>query len=353
MSKAIKYGTNLALIGGLGNGTINLIQQLNRISDDPNLEFDFKSLFTAIAKGGIFGGAAGLVLGGIVDYQNSLEETMDTDAVLFQIISQIRLTKEDDEYVQLNERANDLTLLIDINLQTKLAGDLLRGGSSEKNTALRTNFDIDIYVPFKPNSFASTGKMMEEMFDLLEGNKDCYGISRLRQQVKSVGVFYNINGKELKIDIVPYKITKKEGNKTSGYLHVRRKNFWGDNPTFTKTDIHLLNKVKLTKTQEKILITLKAWKNKNDLPVSSHLLQSFILDAYSNNAIPRTFSKKIIMVLEFILNRLDVAIIRSVENSNNILTDISQDDKDIVTSACQEAIEEYLYQPNSIVEMVK
>jgi hypothetical protein len=352
MSKAINYGTNLAIIGGIGNGAINLIQQVNRMGEDPDLEFNWKSLLTAIAKGGVIGGTAGLIVGGIVDYQNSVEEQIDTDAVLFELITQMRLTKRDDEYVQLNKKADDLIRLINTNFQTQLADDLIKGGSSEKNTALRSNFDIDIYAPFKPNSYTSTRKMMDEVFSLLEKYMDYLGILRLRQQVKSIGVFYNINGKELKIDVVPYKITEKKGNKTSGYLHVRKEDFWGDSSTYTKTDIHLLNNVKLNKTQEKILVALKAWKHKNELPMSSHLLQCFILEAYACNSIPRTFSKKIVMVLEFIMNRLDISVIRSVENSNNILTNISDEDKSVIICACREVIEDYEYQPNSIVELI-
>jgi hypothetical protein len=352
MSKAIKYGTNLAIIGGIGNGAINLIQQVNRMGDDPALEFDWKSLFTAIAQGGIIGGAAGLIAGGIVDCQNSLEEPKNTNAMLYKLITEKRLTKEDTLYIKLNEKADQLITLINGAFSAKLACELIKGGSSEKKTALRSNFDIDIYASFKPKSFTSTRRMRDEVYFLLEKHSELYGVIRLRQQTKSVGVFFLIDGEELKVDIVPCLITNSIGNKTYGYLNVRNEDFWSDNSTFTKTDIHVLNNIKLTETQQKILVTLKIWKNKNELPISSYLLQCFVLEAYSCRPIPRTFAKKIIMILEFIMNGLQGAVIRSAENTNNILTNISDEDKSVIICACKEVIEDYEYQPNSIVELI-
>ncbi len=228
----------------------------------------------------------------------------------------------------------------------------MKGGSSEKGTALRDHFDIDIYLPFKSNSFTSTWQMLDEVFNLLETHKDIYGITKVRKQGKSVGVFFLIEGKELKIDVVPYKITKAKGNKTSGYLHVRKPNLWGEDSSYTKTDIHALNSVRLTKTQERILIILKAWRKKYELPINSHLLESLILDAYAYNSIPRNFTKKVIMVLQHIADNLDIAVIKSVENTNNILTNIPIEDKAMIIKACKNAIEEYEYQPNSIIDLV-
>ncbi len=352
MSKTIKYGTNFAIVGGVGNGIVNVVKQLNGMTINPEKKFDWKSLLMAIGKGGLICGSIGLAAGAIVDYQNSLEKPIDTDAFLSAFVSKARLTKQDKSYVILNHKAEHLIRLFLTHFRTELANDPMKGGSSEKGTALKDHFDIDIYLPFKSGSFASTGKMMDEVYNLLQNHQYIYEVIRLRQQGRSVGVFFMINGKELKIDVVPYKITKAKGNKTSGYLHVRKRTPWGEHSTYTKTDIHALNSIKLTKTQEKILIVLKTWKNKNDLPMSSHLLQNLVLDAYAYNTVPRTFTKKIIMVLQHIADNLDVIVIRSVENTNNVLTNIPLENKTRIMKACKVAIEDYQYQSNSIVDLV-
>ncbi len=55
------------------------------------------------------------------------------------------------------------------------------------------------------------------------------------------------------------------------------------------------------------------------------------------------------MVIQHIADNLDSAVIRSVENTNNVLTNIPQEDKNIVINASRKATEDYKYQPNSII----
>lgn len=352
MSKAIKYGTNLAIVGGVGNGIVNIIKQLDRMKNNPDNQFDWRSLFLAIGKGGLIGGGIGLVSGAIVDYRNSLKHPINTDAFLFNFVAESRLNKKHKTYSSINVKAEELIRNIKSHFHTDLAHDPIKGGSSIKGTALRENFDIDIYLPFRPESFSSTRKMSETVYDFLESQKSKFAVVRLRQQGKSIGMFFLIDGKELKIDIVPYKLTKAKGKKTSGYLHVRKQTIWGEKSTYTKTDVHALNSIHLTKTQKDILIVLKEWRNKNMLPLNSHLLQNLILDAYLYNQVPRGLTKKVVMVLQHIADKLNIAVIRSIENTNNVLTDISPENKSIIIRACKDAIEDYKYQPNSIVKLV-
>jgi hypothetical protein len=79
------------------------------------------------------------------------------------------------------------------------------------------------------------------------------------------------------------------------------------------------------------------------------IIRGLVLDAYKYSPyIPKGFTKKVIMVLKHIANKLDVAVIRGKENSNNILTNISEVRKAQIIQACKEAIDEYDYQPNSV-----
>ena len=48
MNKAVKYTTNGALIFGIGNATINVLQQLN--NPNSNQKFDWIKLFKAFAS---------------------------------------------------------------------------------------------------------------------------------------------------------------------------------------------------------------------------------------------------------------------------------------------------------------
>jgi hypothetical protein len=108
----------------------------------------------------------------------------------------------------------------------------------------------------------------------------------------------------------------------------------------------------MTETQKKIIVVFKDWKKRNDIPLSSHLLQCLVLDAYTRNrnAIPRSFSKKLVMVAEHIANHIETITIRSIENTNNILTDISSSEKSVIKNACKKIVDDYRYQPNSIID---
>lgn len=354
MSKARKFAVIGAYIGGLGNTFLNLLQQLNEIESTPEQKFDWRRLLFAGGKGALLGAAGGSIVGAIADYQNSLEKPINTDACLQALASKLRLKKTDRKYLLLCEKSDILISLIKKEFAYKLSGEPMRLGSTEKGTALRKNFDIDVCFSFKAKSFSSTKKMFETVFDFLQRQIGRYSITDVRDQKKSVGVIFIIDGKEYKIDVVPYKLTDSNRNSSSGYLFVNDKSFFSDHSSYTKTNIQALKSIRLTETQKRIVLILKQWKKSISLPLSSHLLENLVLDAYQYNRfrIPQLFTHKVIMVLRHIANNLDVAVIRSIENTNNILTNISEQSKREIIDACQKAIDDYEYQPNSIVEAI-
>ncbi len=348
MNKATKYAINGALWIGVLNTVLNAINQANEIEQNPSQEFNWKRLLTAAAKGAAVGALGGFAIGSISDYQNEQVKPINTDIALLSLTNKVRLDKAHPLFVKLDERAGQLA-----NMLVKEFGALIhsmpRLGSTENGTALKEKFDIDLGINFKANSFRSTEEMFFSVLSFFEKQKGKASIIRVRDQRKSIGVFVLINGIEHKIDVVPLKLTK--GAKGSGYLYVNDKSFFGV-PSYTKTNIQVLKNMKLAPTQQKIAIALKKWKVKNDLPMSSYLLQTLILDAYEYAlSIPSGLTAKVIMVLNHIANSLDIAVIRSEENTNNVITNIPEIDKEAIITAAQSAVEDYKYQPNSIMSI--
>ena len=352
MNKSTKYAVKWGISGGLLKAVLNTVKQLNQIEQDPQLKFNWKELLIEAGKGLIIGGVAGGIVGAIEDHQNSLEKPLDTDSFLYKAASKLKLNKDDATYLKLQEKADILVGLLKSKFADSLASEPFRMGSTERGTALQNRFDIDIALTFKKNSFRSTADMFSSVAAFLEEQIDSNSIVRVRDQHVSVGVFFSINQKEYKIDVVPKKISHSAGKTKSGYLYVNDNTFWSDNSTYTKTDFYALKSIRLNQVQKNIVVILKHWKAKNDLPLSSHLLETLVLDAYAVNKyrIPGTLTGKLIMVLNHIAKTLDNAFIRSIENSNNILTDISAESKAIIIEACVRAVEDYEYQPNSILE---
>jgi len=353
MDKSAKYAINTAFAFGIGNAIINLIKQLNRINENPSEKINWTEVLKASAKGAIVGGIGGFVVGSIKDYSNSIEEPLNTDILLLSVAKEFKLKKDDFNYLKLNEKSEVLINELKNKFKDKLNGDPLKHGSTEKGTALNDKFDIDIFLPFKPDSFSSTEEMYYSVHSFLEEFIGRNSISKVRKQKKSIGVILELRNDKFKIDVVPYKITK--GNSTSGYLYINEKNFFQDNSSYTKTDIHAMKSIKLSDTQKEIVVLLKLWKNNNNIPISSFLIENLVLDAYkyNRNHIPKSFTKKTIMVINHIRENIDSMVLRSVENTNNILTNIPAESKNIIISECKEVIEEYEYQPNSIIEFIK
>jgi hypothetical protein len=352
MNKATKYALNGAGIGGLGGIIFSVIKQFSEMNDNPNLKFDLRKMFETGLKGAAIGGATGLAIGVITDWQNENEEPINTDAFLYTVVNEVKLNKSDEKYKRLSKKADFLSNLVSNEFSDKLCSSPIRLGSTEKGTALRDKFDIDIFFSFKSNSFTSNEKMFQSVLEFLEEQVDKNGILKIRNQNKSIGVLFEIQGEGYKIDIVPCKITQSNTGNTSGYLYLNNTSFFGKS-SYTKTDIKVIKGVKLTETQKKIVIILKHWKKKNNLPISSYLLESYVLDAYSfyKYKIPKSITKKVLMVLEHIKESIDSNIMRSVENTNNILTNISDNAKQQIIYACKSAIEDFSYQENSILEI--
>lgn len=349
MTKSKKYAINGALVGAIFNAIFNAFKQSEEIEKNLGQEFSWKRLLAAAGKGAAIGGIGGFGIGALVDYQNSKIKPIDTNKRLSLLTERIRLDKSDPLYSKLDARAQLLAVL----LGKKFGDDIHsmpRLGSTEIGTALNYGFDIDLGVNFRSKTFSSTEEMFFSVFSVFERNIGKYFIKKVRRQKKSIGVFVDVNGEEHKIDIVPCKLTK--GGRGSGYLYVNESSLFGKS-SYTKTNIKVLNGLKLSPTQKKITIILKRWKEKNNLPMSSHLLQHLILDAYLyTSKIPKGLTAKVIMVLKHISDSLYVAVIRGQENSNNVITNIPESDKEVIIQAANEAVEDYKYQPNSILTTI-
>lgn len=348
MNKATKYAINGALWLSFLNAILNAINQANEIEQNLGQEFSWKRLLIAAGKGAAVGGLGGFAIGSIADHQNDQVKPINTDLALLSLTTRTRLDKAHPVYVKLDDRAVQIA-----NMLIKKYGDLIhsmpRLGSTENGTALKEKFDIDLGINFKPHSFRSTEEMFFSILSFFERNIGNASITRIRDQKKSIGVFVLVEGNEHKIDIVPCKLT--EGARGAGYLYVNDNTLFGKS-SYTKTNIKVLRNIKLSPTQQKIAIALKKWKAKHDLPMSSHLLQNLILDAHAYaRAIPKGLTAKVIMVLKHIASSMDVAVIRGDENTSNVITNIPRSDKDAIIAAARNTLEEYNYQPNSIVDI--
>lgn len=346
MKKSTKYLVRGTAAGAIGNGILNILKQQQENPDGP---IDWARVARAAAKGGIVLGGIGFIMGSYADYQNSLKKPLNTDKILSDVINGMALTWYDKTFLALCAKADWLVRNIQLEFDSLLNGEPFRFGSTEDGTAIKGKTDIDVSVSFKPGSFRSVADMYERLESHVNKLSGKNGVTEIRRQRVSIGVFFDLpGGRTGKVDLVPNKITKSRGNKTSGYLHTNAKGLFAT-PGYKKTDTVLLSGDRLSDTQKAILTALKGWKEKMDVPISSHLLKNLILDAYNCNVhrIPRSLTK---MVLTHIRDHIEFIRLSSIENSNNILTDIAATEKSAIKGACDKVINDFEYQPNTILD---
>ncbi|MBV6639667.1 MAG: nucleotidyltransferase domain-containing protein [Cyclobacteriaceae bacterium] len=352
--KKTSYAKTGAIIGGLGNAFLNLMKQLNEMDQDPNQKFKWGEFLASAGKGAAIGGLAGFGIGAIRDYQNSLEKPIDLNAHLFGLSGLLMLDKSDPQFKSLEKAANKICSEFTKEFKDKVSGELIPHGSTEKGTALHDSYDIDIAVPFYPKSFPNNEEMYDEVYRFFKKRIGVLDIIDVRKQKRSIGVYVVVGDLESWIDFAPYKLSRE--NSSSGYLFVNKKGFLVDNSTIQKTDLTKLKKNKFSDVQKQIIVLLKDWKLRNDLPLPSHFIEYLVKDAYQKNKgrIPRSIEKKMIMVLKHIANRLHIIYIKGNENTNNVISNsIDEFDKQVIIDACSKAIEEYEYQPNTLTKIFK
>lgn len=349
MNKKTSYTIKGALWTGAGNALLNIFRQVSEIGINPQQKFELLRVLSAFGKGSLLGGAAGLGLGAVRDYQNAKIIPVNTDKKIRMVVERVKLNPLSPAHLNLSSKADFIAAELGFEFGEALKRPPVKMGSCVHGTALKKQSDIDLALLFKPMAFASTADMYHTVKCYLENNMQRLKIVSVATQKKSLAAHMVINGQASKIDIVPCKLTK--GRRTSGYLYKNKPGMFFDDTGYTKTDIPLLNKNMLSTAQKEVLIAMKQWKNLYDVPISSHLLQNMILDTYACNKgnIPYGISEKIIMVMDHISQNLEYVRLRSVENSNNVLTKMNDSDKRAIVKACEKVVNDYNYQPNSIL----
>jgi len=351
MKKSDKYAKNGALIIGTGNCILDVIKQLYEMNQDSNKKFNWNEFLIATGKGLAVGGVIGYGIGAILDYQNSLKKPINLNSHLNNRSRQLMLNKSDRQFINLQKSVNKISKAFSQYFGDKIRGELIPHGSTEKGTALNYSFDIDIAVPFYPKSFLNNEDMYGQVYRFFENRIGESGIIDIRKQRRSIGVCVLVDNSEYWVDFAPYKLSKNNGS--SGYLFVNRKGFLIDNSTIQKTDLTKLRKNIFSNVQKRIIVLLKEWKQRNYLPLPSHFLEHLVKDAYrvNNGRLPNSIEKKMIMVLKHMADKLQIIHIKGDENTNNVISNsIDEYEKQIVIDACKKAIQDYEYQPNSLVK---
>lgn len=346
MNRKAKYTINGAIAGTLISALLNTLKQFKKMDENPERKFDWDDLLVAGGKGALIGGGAGFLAGAIVDEVNANTKAINTDEYLNAFVCSVQVNKNSKLYKSSERKCEEIIRFLEREFEHELSDVPFQWGSNVKGTAIEGKSDFDIMVRFYRDSFKMT-EMYHSVLSVFEEKfKDNYLVDVIDQK-KSIGLVFNLQGEKVRIDVVPMRAIDDNPKNTASNLYVNNKGLLSKH-TITKTDIPLQESVRLTPTQKKIIIMLKKWKADNNVPMSSYMIQLFVAKAYDRNNIPRKLTDKLLMVLEFIAENIHTIRLISPENTNNLVSDIPEENKNAIRRKALKVIEEYEYHPNTL-----
>lgn len=208
-------------------------------------------------------------------------------------------------------------------------------GSFAKHTAINIKFDLDLIAPFKRDSFDTIQNMFDDVFNFLEKKYGQTGMAHVRKQKVSIGVeFYaDKDGDKINIDVVPGReLTIDNFSETKKLNIYFNDDQWGfSKGTHTQTNIQAqINHIKGKENARKVIRLLKIWKNSNNEPYKSFLLELATIKAFDKNDITGNLWDQLKSVMEYIIDNITQESFKIIDpgNSNNdVLSLMESSDK--------------------------
>ncbi len=337
MNKTIKYAINGALWCGAINGFLNALNQQEK--QEQNERFKWNEFFKAFGKGALLGGAGGLVIGAVRDQEmteilfcaggttgyikSTLENNSDMDSSLLIKAKQI----QDKLYVAFGELLSEYPSL---------------NGSVKKGTAI-VGSDIDVVVKFNKNA-GTIENIRSITEDYLTEKFNDKKLSNVRNQNHSIGLFFELNGEIKRIDVVPMR--EIENGKGDTFLYS------STDATIIKTNSKKQSKVlNFTAKQKKIIKLLKNWKIENQIDIPSVLVEHIVNRAFNEIYVPKRLDKALLIVIEYLANKITTIRIVDPANTNNIISDsLSYNQKEAIQNSCFEMLDNIEKDERNIID---
>lgn len=347
MSKKKDYSEDGAFWGALAGIAFNLFSQKQRMDENPDERFDLGELVKSAVTGGALGAGVGFVAGAFEDYYNQMEEPINLEAFLKSLIPSLELKPNDPSYQEAARKLHKVKEYIIWHFQTFLSVEPKISGSVARGTALKGVSDIDLFVRFKPGAF-SLKEMYSKVVEAMKEFSDPMLI-HVREQEKSVGMLFEGKHGQFRIDVVPQRDISDDPSESVGHLFVKGKGILNAD-TYKRTNIEDHLSKEIPADQREIVVLMKFWRLKFDVPIPSFLLENLVKETFRVNEgrIPKLLDDKLLLVIQFIHDNIETIRLSSVENSANELTDIPPGSKAIIRHECARILEDVRIQPNNL-----
>jgi hypothetical protein len=206
-------------------------------------------------------------------------------------------------------------------------------GSFRKRTANISNYDLDIILPMRRNSFSSLQEMYDYVFNALGRTFDNNVV--IRKQTKAIALIFSVDGYDIYCDVVP---GREIGNYLEDHelnLYVRPDWIWERGRSF-KVNTHTQRSITVNQPEaRKAIRLLKLYRDRNRLNLPTIIIEQCVVKAMSENVfgVYRSMTENLLNCMDYIAIKLSHTAIVDLANTNNNLNDkISDFDRGAISN---------------------
>jgi hypothetical protein len=355
MRKQDKYIINGALIVGGVTALIDILLQWLE-HKEKGIEFTWDSYNgMRTVKRSLIGAAVGGGLGyGYYCYQISEEENhpFNSDDYVKKILTEEHLKANPDAYKSVIAYREKVKQWMVDKFGNKLASFPENTGSFYKRTAIASNYDLDIVLPFKRSSYNSLEEMYNDVYEVV--GKAFGDRATVTKQTKAIGLTFENNGNPIHFDVVPGREINNYTVERDLNLYVKPDWVWQRGTSF-KTNVGLQKSMTVNKPEARTVIKLlKTYRDRNSLPLPSLMVEQCVVDALSENnfGVYASPTENLLNSMNYISKKMEQKSLIDIANSNNNLHDkITEMEKSVISTQLRKDIQGIEENPRYIKEI--
>ena len=343
MNKTAQFAFKGAGYGFAGGFIFTLLKQFFDTERDQPFKPKWDECFANGAKVGAVGAGLGLAVGIATDGDNKTATLLGTTAFLKSILEDNEVNDID---YQIGRKLLKLQKVLVEKFSNKLESEPQIGGSHDRDVAIISS-DHDLRLHFKPKSF-QVEEMYEELYSFFDEEFEDLNLKNIRRQTHSLGLYFEIDGEEERIDVVPMQ--RIAGQKDYNLLVNKNSDFEKNSRIKTNPNKHA-SYGSGQKSEKQVVKLLKIWRDKNDAKFPSIYLEMFVADCFEDHkkAIPITLEQRLIMTLKYIQTKITIKRIVDPANTNNVISDsLSTSEKQELSGKIHDMLEDIKDTPQNI-----
>lgn len=355
MRRKNKYLMNGALVGGAVLVIADIFSQWSELKKNgKNLNWENYDRWRAL-KLALFGAARGALIGELLyDYRIHKEKAIpfNPDPYLRNILRKENIKSDPTKLNKVLITRGEVKNWLQHEFGHQLVGPIEETGSFKKRTAIISNFDLDLTLPFGKFFYNTLEEMYNDVFKRIHSK---YGeVAEVLKQKKTIGITFTMGNRQLHIDIAPgreinnYQIDKELN------FYIRPEYIWQNGSTF-KTNVDMQKSLTVNKPEvRKIIKLIKVYRDLNRLQLPSVIIDQLTITAFNNSNFDWGISEiaNFRYTLNYIGSKLNNRSIIDIANSNNNLLDkMSSYDRSSISDQMMSDVKKMKENPRHLMEL--